>query len=303
MIEKLLISSHKTKKMLYRIYFLLIFFSVLHLNAQIRGVVVDSLGTPIPYVSIFVENETTTTTSEENGSFSIEVSADAKLIFSALGYERKTIMAQDVSKVVLKRIIFDLDDVVIKKKAKPKTLEIGQVSNAILEAFDTGPKIEAKFFPYKSEYKKTNWIKKIMLFTDSPIEQASIKLHVYSVDQNGFPGEELLSKDLIVNLKKGVFRHQFDIYDLDIEMPESGIFVAFEKMRIEKNKVEKKVRDSRTGIEKIETTYAPKVLCYMVKKQHSFSYIGGKWIKKENEDEPGKPLQVYEPSLTLLLSN
>ena len=29
----------------------------------------------------------------------------------------------------------------------------------------------------------------------------------------GFPGEELLEKDLIVNLKKGILRHQFDIYD------------------------------------------------------------------------------------------
>jgi hypothetical protein len=273
------------------------------LFSQTRGVVIDSLGTPIPYVSIFVENENTTTTSEENGTFSIQVSPDANLIFSALGYERKTVLAAKASKVVLKSIIFDLDDVVIKKAKKQKTVEIGQVSNAILEAFDAGPKIDAKFFPYYDKYKSTKWIKKIMLFTDSPLEQASIKLHIYSVDENGFPGDELLTQDLIVNLKKGIFRHQFDVYDLNIEMPESGIFVAFEKMRIEKNKVEKKITNQQTGIVTTEISYAPKVLCYMVKKQYSFTFEGGKWVKKTNEEEINQPLQVYEPSLTLLLSN
>lgn len=282
---------------------ILLFFTVFQLNAQTRGIIVDSLGTPIPYVSIFVENENSTATSEENGTFSIDVSAKAKLIFSALGYEKKNVLASEASRVVLKSMVFELANVEIKKANKLKTLEIGKVENAILEAFDSGPKIEAKFFPYQKQYEKTKWLKKIMLFTDSPIEDASLKLHLYSVDENGFPGQELLTQDLIVNLKKGIFRHQFDIYDLNIEMPESGIFVAFEKMRIEKNKVEKKVRDSRTGIERTEISYAPKILCYMVKKQFSFFYTGGKWIKKENNEEEGESLQVYEPSLTLLLSN
>jgi hypothetical protein len=289
--------------MLQKIWCSILLLTTVLLHAQTKGVVVDSLGTPIPYVSIFVENENTTATSEENGTYAINVLANAKLIFSALGYERKTVLAANASKVVLKSLIFDLDAVVVKKAKKQKIIEIGQVSNAILEAFDTGPKIEAKFFPYYAKYKNTKWIKKIVLFTDSPLEQASIKLHVYSVDKNGFPGDELLTQDLIVYLRKGIFRHQFDVYDLDIEMPETGIFVAFEKMRIEKNKVEKNVSNPQTGIEKIEITFAPKVLCYIVKKQFSFSYTSGKWNKKENEDEPGEPIQIYEPSLTLLLSN
>lgn len=289
--------------MLYKACFLLLLFIEVQINAQIKGVVVDEFGTPIPYVSIFVENENKTTTSEENGTFSIAVLAKAKLIFSALGYEKKTVEAGEASKVVLKTIVFDLDDVVINKAKKSKTLEIGQVSNAILEAFDTGPKIDAKFFPYEKQYQKTRWIKKIMLFTDSPVAGASIKLHIYSVDENGFPGEELLTKDLIVHLKKGVYRHHFNVYDLNIELPENGIFVAFEKMRIESNKVEKTFTDSQTGKVRTELTYAPKVLCYQVKRPLAFSFSGGKWIKKINEEAMGEMLSTYEPSLTLLLSN
>jgi hypothetical protein len=273
------------------------------LFSQTRGVVIDSLGAPIPYVSIWVENENKATTSEENGSFSIQVSVDAKLIFSALGYETKTVLAANASKVVLKQTIFDLENVVVKKAKSTKIVEIGQVPNAILEAFDTGPKMDAKFFPYQSKYKKNKWIKKILLTTDSPIENASLKLHIYSVDENGFPGEELLTQDLIVKLKKGIYRHQFDVNDLNIEIPESGLFVAFEKMRIEKNKVEKKITNQQSGIITTEISYAPKVLCYMVKKQYSFTFEGGKWVKKINEEEVDEPLQVYEPSLTLLISN
>ena len=271
--------------------------------SQIKGTVIDEFGNPIPYVSIFVENENKTTTSEENGTFTIDVLAKANLIFSALGYEKKSILAAEASKVVLKTIIFDLDDVVIRNAKKSKTLEIGQVSNAILEAFDTGPKIDAKFFAYESKYKKTKWLKKIKLFTDSPIEGSSIKLHIYSVDDKGYPGEELLTQDLIVNLKKGVFRHQFNVYDLNIEMPESGIFIAFEKMRIERNKVEKKITNPQTGIVTTEIMYAPKVLCYEVKRPFVFSFSGGKWQKKVNEEDPDAPLSFYEPSLTILLSN
>lgn len=289
--------------MFHKICVLLLVFSCLFCQAQMKGVVNDEFGKPIPYVSIFVENENKTTTSEENGTFSIDVLAKSKLIFSALGYEKKMVLAGDASKVVLKTIIFDLDDVVIKKTKSPKTLEIGQVSNAILEAFDTGPKIDAKFFAYESKYKKTKWLKKIKLFTDSPIEGSSIKLHIYSVDDKGYPGEELLTQDLIVNLKKGVFRHQFNVYDLNIEMPESGIFIAFEKMRIERNKVEKKITNPQTGVVTTEIMYAPKVLCYEVKRPFVFSFSGGKWQKKVNEEDPDAPLSFYEPSLTILLSN
>lgn len=283
--------------------YLFLLFCSFSIFAQTKGVVIDTLGNPIPYVSIFVENENKTTTSEENGTFSIQVLAEAKLIFSALGYEKKTVLAKDAAKVVLKSVIFDLQDVVIKKANKPKTLEIGKVSNSILEAFDTGPKIDAKFFPFQKQYNKTKWIKKIMLFTDSPIEGASIKLHLYSVVKNGAPGDELLTKDLIVYLKKGIYRHQFDIYDMDIEMPENGIFVAFEKMRIENNRIEKNITDSQTGMVRTEISYAPKVLYHQVKRAFMYSFSGGSWHKRVNEEEVGQPFGIYEPTLTLLLSN
>ena len=64
--------------------FLLLVFITCSISAQIKGVVKDSLtGKPIPYVNIWVENENIGSTSEENGTFSINTTAKGKrLIFS-----------------------------------------------------------------------------------------------------------------------------------------------------------------------------------------------------------------------------
>ena len=50
--------------------FFFIFIFSCSLSAQIRGVVKDSIsGEPIPFVNIWVENETVGTTSEADGTF------------------------------------------------------------------------------------------------------------------------------------------------------------------------------------------------------------------------------------------
>ena len=69
-----------------RLWLLLLLMSF-YVSAQTKGVVVDESGKPIPYVNIWVENENIGTTSEENGEFSINVSDNKYLIFSAIGYE------------------------------------------------------------------------------------------------------------------------------------------------------------------------------------------------------------------------
>ena len=70
--------------------FLVLFFISFSLSAQIKGVVKDSIsGEPIPYVNIWVENETIGTTSETNGNFSLDIKEEKVLVFSALGYEVK----------------------------------------------------------------------------------------------------------------------------------------------------------------------------------------------------------------------
>lgn len=256
--------------------------------SQIRGVVKDSIsGEPISYVNIWVENETIGTTSEADGSFFLEASKQKNIVFSVLGYEKKTIKGAAISIVNLKPMAYELNEIIVLNKKQSKQVEIGNIKNAIFQSFDNGPKVEAKFFPYQASYSKTKFIKEVTIFTDSRIDNASIKLHFYSVNEDGSPGEELLNKEYVVNLKKGVLRHKFDVSQFDLVFPENGLFVAYEKLLIESNK---------TG-----TKYQPYVLYNFVERDFFFTYAYGKWTKLKAE--PDEKLQLNEPSINLILSN
>lgn len=284
----------------------LVLLMSVNLIAQTKGVVKDSLsGNPISYVSIWVENENIGTTSEENGEFSINVNDKNKnLIFSALGFKKKTVKAGQSNVVSLVPTALDLPEVMISNRKDKKQVEIGR-RRGVAEAFDNGPRMDAKFFPFLPDYKKTRWIKSAAIFTDSRIDEATIKLHLYEIDENGFPGEEMLTKDLIVPIKRGISKTEVDLTDFNLEMPKNGIFVVVEKLLIEKNKLKKTIKDQNTNTTKIQVTYSPLVLYNSVEKEFLFSFSGGKWHKLTPKEL--NPLSVtnniYEPSVTLILSN
>lgn len=285
---------------------LLISFNI-SISAQIKGVVKDSVsGKPISFVNIWVENENNGATSEENGEFSIHTTEKSKnLIFSALGFEKKTIKIDQVLLVKLKPIEYQLDEVVILKRYETKQIEIGKTQNEIYQAFDNGPRIDTKFFPYKTKYKKTKFIKQVTIQTDSKIDNATIKIHFYNVDTNGFPGEEILNKDLLVSIKKGTIKSKIDVTNFNLKMPKNGLFVGFEKLIIEKNKTEKEVTDYNTNIKKIQKTYYPFILYNRVERDFLYTFSGGKWNRQTNHNDGDlkDKITIYEPAINLILTN
>lgn len=270
--------------------------------SQIKGKIINEYNQPIPFVNIWIENENIGTTSEENGEFIINESDKNKnLIFSALGYDKKIIKASENLQVVLKTAEIQLDEVVLIKKYLTKEIEIGKVKDKVLQAFDNGPKIDIKFFPYLEKYKKTKFINKISVFTDSKIENATIKLHFYKIDKNGFPAVELLQKDIIVTVKKGTIKNTFNLEKFNLIMPKDGVFVGFEKLLIERNKTEKTVINPITKSTKIQTSFSPMLMIYRIEKPFTFVFYGGKWNKETSEF--GDKLMISEPAINLILSN
>ncbi len=270
--------------------------------SQLKGKVVDEYNKPISYVNITVENENTGTTSEENGEFVLRISDTNKnLIFSAIGFEKKIIKASESKEVVLKQEEIKLKEIIIVKKFGTKQREIGKTENPNLQAFDNGPRIDTKFFPYLPKYKKTKFIKQITIQTDSKIENAIFKIHLYKVDENGFPGTELMNKDFIVSVGNGIKKTFFNINDLNIILPKNGIFVGFEKLLIEKNKIEKTTVDPNSKTTKTQITFFPFVLYNSVERDFQFVFSGGKWINK-NENKNTK-IKIYEPAINLILTN
>lgn len=290
-----------------KIVFAVLFLTSVSVSSQIKGVVKDSVTRKaIPYVSIWVENENNGTTSEEDGTFSINVSEKSKnLIFSALGYTKKIIKVSTASEVNLNQIPFQLEEIVISKRKETRQIEIGQTDNEILEAFDNGPRIDTKFFPFLSEYKKTKFIKQVTIFTDSKIDNASIKIHFYSVDSNGFPSEELLDKDFIVSVNKGVNKTAFNVSKYNLKIPNNGIFIGFEKLIIENNKVEKIIKDVNSNTTQVQKKYYPFVLYNYVEREYLYTFSGGKWNRKTNEKDSDskQTIKIYEPAINLILTN
>ena len=184
-----------------KIFVIFWFLMYAMVSAQIKGIVKDSIsGKGISYVNISVENENLGTTSEDNGEFTIHVTEKSKiLVFSALGFEKKRVKISNASEVNLKPIAYQLEEIIISKRFETRHIEIGDTGNITYEAFDNGPKIDTKFFPYEKAYKRTKFIRQVIISTDSKIEDAVFKIHFYSADLNGFPGAELINKDFIVS--------------------------------------------------------------------------------------------------------
>ena len=84
-------------------------------------------------------------------------------------------------------------------------------------------------------------------------------------------------------------------------MPKDGIFVGFEKLLIQKNKIEKNLVNPMTKISKTQISFAPLLMVYRVEKPFSFIYYGGKWNKETNES--GEKLIISEPAINLILGN
>jgi hypothetical protein len=286
----------------------ILFFLTLHFSlfSQIKGKVVDENNNPIPFVNITFENENGGTSSEENGAFVLNSNDKHKiLVFSALGFETKKIAVSQTAIVVLKKADFQLDEIVLLNKHNTKEREIGVTENLIFQANENGPRIDAKFFPYFAKYKKTKFIKKFSIQTDSKIDDALLKIHFYSVDKEGFPSIELLKKEYIVSINKGTKYITFNISNFNLTMPKNGIFVGFEKLYVEKNKSEKTTTDFNTNTTKTQTTYYPFVLYNYVERDVVFAFANGKWNKKTKNDlgDLSKKMMIYEPVINLTLSN
>lgn len=275
-------------------------------SAQIKGIVRDSIsGQPVPFVMISVEHENSGSSSEEDGTFSIRISEKSRrLVFYALGFEQKTVALAEASAVRLKPSPVQIEEVVVSDRRQTRQLEIGKSANRVSEAFEQAPRIDLKFFPNLPEYQKTKYLKQVCLVTDSKMDEATFKIHLYSVDDNGYPGKELLEKDWVVSVGKGVLKTKFNVAKFNLAMPKSGIFVGFEKLMIDKNKIEKTVIDPNTNRSEIQIKYYPLMLYNRVNRDFVFVFTNGKWVKSnQTPEDPSNQLKIYEPAITLILTN
>lgn len=89
--------------------------SVYAQSKVIKGVIKDATGLPIPGVNVLIKGTQKGTSSDMDGSYTINVSSGTTLVFSFIGYktEEKTVNETGVYNIVLKEVDNSLEEVVV----------------------------------------------------------------------------------------------------------------------------------------------------------------------------------------------
>ncbi|MDI1317567.1 carboxypeptidase-like regulatory domain-containing protein [Flavobacterium sp.] len=284
---------------------ILFLFFTFSISAQIKGVVIDENNKPISFVNIWVEDESIGTTSQENGTFSIDISSEKTVVFSAVGFETKRMTISDKQKVVLKEAVFKLEEVVIEKSKQTKELEIGGMKKIHHRQLSgDNPWIYAKRFNYDENYKATPFIKNIVFYSDSEIKNAKLKIRIFQL-QDSLPANDLIEEDIIVSVKKGMKKNVIDISKYKLKMPKNGVVIGLEWLIIAENYYEFKYQDSKKKRITMPN-YQPSLVVNYFEERNAFNYRGGKWywsyITNTNGNHPWTN-KIMTPAINLILTN
>jgi hypothetical protein len=236
-------AKKQTKGMKRIVLLTFLIFSVNLIFAQVKGVVVDENNKPIPYVNIWVENENIGTTSEEDGTFTLPVSETKKICFSALGYEPKIVSSTMVKSVVLYPKALELNEVVIEKRKGTQEIVIGDFSGIKLNSgvTNTGQDnvhVWAKKIGTSETVKAHPFVKSIAFVTHSRLKNVLLRIRIFKENNNGLPLEDIVEEDILVPIKKGQKINQVDLTKYNIKIPEEGLVIGFEYLKLEQNKFE-----------------------------------------------------------------
>lgn len=285
--------------------FLFLLFFPFILSAQLKGEVFDAeTRKPIPYVNIWVEGEQIGTNSEENGSFSLNISEEKNIVFSSLGYETKTISSKEITKVYLQPTAIQLQEIVLEKPKKKNQIKYGSLKPK--GAFLYYPlEITARYFPYQDKFEKTKFLKEVVFFTKCEIDSALFKIRIFSVDEKGYPKDDLVSEDILKYAKKGKNNTVINLEEYNLVFPKNGIFIAIEKLQIERNQFEVDLKDATGKNSQKYIMYYPDFKYNWVDDENTFSFRDGKWIKQQKYKYKGgsNDLAIFEPQFYIVLTD
>ncbi|TXD59534.1 carboxypeptidase-like regulatory domain-containing protein [Polaribacter sp. IC066] len=271
--------------------------------SQLKAVIIDSkTKDKIPYVNIWVENESIGTTSSEKGEFELEIKSPKFILFSAIGFETKKIYSDSIKNILeLKPLTTALDEVIIRYKKLTQELIIGKFKKSKINHYygcGLKPWITARFFNYSDNFEKTPYLKKIRLLTKSDVKNSKFNIRLYSVSKNGEPEKYMYDKNIIGVAKKGKKTTEIDLSKLNIEFPKEGFFIAVEWLIIENNRYEYKY-NMEGSIKKLKgLSYEPAIGTILAQTdENSWIFNQGKWRKVWQNNGLGKK---YEDKYNLI---
>lgn len=297
---------------------ILFLLTTLSISAQVKGVVLDSIsGKPIAYVNIWVENENIGTTSEENGTFLLDLKEEKNIFFSALGYETKTLKSSDIATVSLVQKVYEMPDVVLEIPKQTKEIEVGDYESSGFR-WHLNANYNAIYFKPTADTKEYPFLKQIKFHTLSAIKNSKLRIRIVECNPDLSIGEDIIEEEILVDIKKGSKANSINVSNFKIKIPEKGFFIVFEKLLIEENKYcWERNHKSPSGEKKIikSCSYQPN-LAYIPSEENNALYAYNVLIWEKHEKVMLEKPKSYEnllmrkyhdkylvPSLEITLTN
>jgi hypothetical protein len=284
---------------------ILLLLPALALAQKTNGIVRDSVtGKPIPYVSVWLENEDISTMADSLGQYAIRTTNAGKtVVFSAAGYVPKKVKLPETRGLKLRPIAFPE---CLPRTKRTETVTLGadyKIRKADLTFGNEGkPWMLARKFTPTTGVAKTPFLDKLTLYTDSHNNNMKLGLRFFAIDQNGNPGTELTDKLVIFRVDHGRENTVVDLSLYNIQVPESGFFVAVSWLIIDQNV--KKWYDKRPMRYK---DYDPGVGTMPSDTSSTWEYSAGRWAQMQkfpaDYDHRSYRGKFAEIAMQLTLSN
>ncbi|PQJ79056.1 carboxypeptidase-like regulatory domain-containing protein [Polaribacter porphyrae] len=291
------------------IFFLFISTTVFSQRINFKGKLVDKeTKEPVVYANISFLKSNKGISSNEDGTFSMNLNKkylDAKIHISCLNYKDTIVLAKNVQNSILylqpKNV--ELDEITLTKKVD-KSIILGEVKNRVEGVHTSGMRMLAKYFPNDKRTKCCTYLETITIHfakRNQHRKKSKFRIRIFSKDgKTGLPKEDLLNINLPVEIESGQQKAVIDISNYNLEIPENGLFIAFEKLFIPFNQYGKNESDTEN-----EFFYAP-IIGYTKypkkdRNDNMYLYVKGKW--QLSPLSKVKMMRKYAPAISLILSN
>nr|WP_321451252.1 carboxypeptidase-like regulatory domain-containing protein [uncultured Carboxylicivirga sp.] len=261
--------------------------SLSSLLAQKKAVVINELTQkPVPFVNVLTSGTKKGCNSNENGFFEVYATPADTLIFSAVGYKTKFIIAKTIKdSIFLMPLVYEIPEITISnKKQEYKIGYLKKQVNGWFIANAVGNNgLTAQYYPYYTEYEETPYLKSITFITRSTVKQAKFNIRLYNSDDSGMPGTLIYNKNIIGIAKKGNRRTKIDLEGLGIKFPKDGMFIAVEWLQLECNVYEYTYKRNGTKEKRRGDSLDPSFSRYSNPKQNQpIWHYYGHWSKSSH---------------------
>jgi len=222
-----------------KLYFILAFFSmynVLFSQLVCKGIVLDSVtGQIVEFVNIGIIGKGVGTVSNENGEYHFTVPDSLvgdKIKISMIGYKTQIFSVNDFkkhSRILLPRYATVLKEAVVSVAKTKVKIEGNQTKTKAVSAGFKNNSLGAEIGVKLSVKHPQTHIRKVMININANTLDTFplFRLNIYKKDKTGYPGDNILTQNIIITPKEKTGFIEFDLRPYTIFVDED-VFVCLE---------------------------------------------------------------------------